>query len=304
MPKLRREAERLKNANRSDATLRAYAADWKNFAAWCRAAGRTPLPATSETIQLYIVDALKTRKISTVERRLAAIAKYHRVGGHKSPIDEDVRAVLSGAQRKRPNEVTQKAAITPQQLARMSRAMPRNAIGLRDRAILVLGFATGCRREELAALKLSDVQFVAKGIRVKIRKAKNDQRSQGREVGVFRGIRSATCPVTTLKAWLYVRGKKEGPLFTAIDPAGNLTARAIRGAAIAATVQRAAERIGLDPANYGGHSLRAGMVTAAAENGAAETLIMQRSGHRSRAMIATYIRPATLFQVDVLKRAL
>jgi integrase len=161
----------------------------------------------------------------------------------------------------------------------------------------VLGFASDCRRSELAALQLADVRFVSQGLLVTLRKSKTDQHAQGREIGIFRGRRQETCPVRTLREWLRARGRDAGPLFNRIDKhrlprskAGLL--RRIHQRDYEAAVQL----IGLDPRDYGAHSLRAGMVTAAHASGASDSAIMQRSGHKSVQTLTQYIRHADPFQ--------
>jgi integrase len=285
--------------------VRAYASDWRDFAAWCRAVGRSALPASTETVRLYAVDQLDSRRVSTVERRLAAIAARHREQGHGSPVDDDVRTVMQGARRQRGAAPQQKAAVTVEQLRGMVRELPQSARGARDRAILLLGFATGLRRSELAALNLADVVVTGKGVRVTVRRSKTDQEGEGRVIGVFPGRRAATCPVRAVRRWLYVRrGAGGDALFTIVDPGDRVTSARLSGCGIGAVVQRSAARIGLDPREYGGHSLRAGCVTAAAEAGVPESIIMNRTGHRSHAMLVRYLRPASVWSVDPLAGAL
>jgi len=175
----------------------------------------------------------------------------------------------------------------------------RTRAAVRDRALLTLGFAAALRRSELVGLDVVDVRFVPKGLLVRIRRGKTDQEGHGRDVGVFRGRRATTCPVRALRAWLFVRGREAGPLFPGRRPGSRLT-----GACVNQVVKRGCVLAGLDPRGYGAHSLRAGFVTAAAEAGMPETLIMQRTGHRSVQTVAKYVRPASAFSVDVLAKAM
>jgi integrase len=195
-------------------------------------------------------------------------------------------------------------ALLPEQLLDISRVLDVSTPqGARDRAIMVLGFATGVRRSELAALELSDVKFAQKGLRVLIRRSMTDQVAEGREICVFPGRRAETCPVRVLRAWLRFRGKDEGPLFTRLDTLASALLP-LTGHSIRSIVQRCAELTGLDPRDYGGHSLRAGMITAAALNGAPDALVMQRSGHKSVTVYQRYVRQAKAFAFDPLAKAL
>jgi integrase len=170
---------------------------------------------------------------------------------------------------------------------------------VRDRALLLVGFAGGMRRSEVVALDVDDVEFRRKGMLIRIRRSKTDQEGKGREIGIFAGSRAQSCPVRAMKAWLYMRGKHDGPLFTGRKEGSRLVV-----AVVSLVVKRCVKLLGLDPRGYGAHSLRAGFVTAAAEAGMPETLIMQRTGHKSVQTVAKYVRPATAFSVDALARAL
>jgi integrase len=301
MAKLRRLAASYTGAARASATLRAYASDWRDFDRWCRDAGRCSLPASEETLCLYLVARLEDRRVSTVDRRFAAIVDKHRREGQPVPSGQLVRDVMRGARREHGTAPVQKAALRAGDLRKICGLLARRhaAGALRDRALLLLGFAAGMRRSEIVALDLADVSFRKKGMLVRIRKGKTDQEGKGRDVGIFAGSRAQSCPVRALKAWLYVRGKRPGALFPGRTSSGHLV-----GVVVGIVVKKAVKSIGLDPAGYGAHSLRSGFVTAALEAGYATELVMQRTGHRSVQTVAGYFRPATAFSVDALARAL
>lgn len=305
MSKLREERARLSLMERAPSTRAGYESDWGDFRRWCEAAGRAALPAAAETLELYLVDRGHRLKVTTLERRAAAVAYMHVQARYASPVGPGVRAVLSAMARQRGSAPEPKAVLTPEQLREISGALGRDARGARDRAVMVLGFASGLRRSELAALELGDVELVAEGLIVNVRRSKTDQQGAGRAIGVHPGQRADTCPVRTLRAWLDERGEWAGPLFARITwPSGRVLRRGIRGVAVGAIVKRAVALTGLDPADYGAHSLRAGMCTAAAECGTPDSLIMQRSGHRSARTLRRYVRPAELFRRDPLASAL
>jgi integrase len=302
MARLRADALRMvARSSQAENTRSAYASDWKDFAAWCRSTGRSALPASADTLTLFVMDRLKTRKVSTVERRLAAIVSRHERDGRPSPYTPQLRALMSAARREKGVSVEQKAALSASSLKRILRwyGARRSFAAVRDRALIALGFGGGMRRSELAALDVADLVFHRKGVQVTVRRGKTDQEARGRVLGIFKASRSTHCPVASVKAWLALRGSEDGPLFPGSGKSGRLTGQAIND-----VVKRACQRVGLDSRLYGAHSLRAGFVTAAIQKGVPESIIMQRTGHRSIATVAKYVRPASVFSVDALARAL
>jgi len=305
--RLRLTAARWMENGRSVATKKAYAIGWADFEGWCRSAGRATLPALEETVQLYAVHCLEAgRALATVQQRLASIVAAHRQGGQTPPVGYAVRDLMRAARRKNGTAQRQKAAIVPAELRKMSAALLRlkTVRAVRDRALLVFGFATGMRAGELCALEVSDVRFAAKGVVVWIGRSKTDQEGEGREVGIFAGKRAHSCPVRVLKAWLRVRGKEAGPLFAGVDGGDRVQPGRLNVKTVWRIVRRSVQMIGLDPEPYGAHSLRAGCATAAAVAGAGEIAIMQRTGHKSLAVVKRYIRHADVFGVDPLAKAM
>ena len=308
MAKIRKIFGELKQATRSKATLAAYGSDWKSFEAWCRSANRESLPATSETIALYVTAKLAddhSLAISTVERHVAAVAFKHRLAGMEKPDRREARAVLDGARRHRKEFPKQRAALSPEQLKKICNLLVRDTAhgsmkAALERAVLTLGFATGLRRSNLVALDLSDVRFVArKGMVVTVRSSKTDQVGKGQTLRVFRGVREATCPVRALQKWLSVRGQEKGPLFVIVSGTrwgGEiLNMQRIAGERINQIVKAGLHRIGESRENYGAHSLRAGFVTTAQIEGASPLAIMEYTGHRTVEMVNRYLRPTDVF---------
>jgi integrase len=135
---------------------------------------------------------------------------------------------------------------------------------------------------------------------LRLRKSKTDQLGKGRVTGIHYGKREETCPVRALEAWLKVRGEWRGPLFTRINKSGEVLHAGLAGESILDVVKRCLSLIGVDPSAYGAHSLRAGMITAAAESGADAAAIMGRTGHKSLQTVIGYIRPAQAFHSNPL----
>jgi integrase len=296
-------------AERSASTRRAYESDWKRFQEWCGRAGRAALPADPDTVALYLTSVVTERKaVASAARYAVAIAHWHREVGKPSPIAPEVREVLAGARHKfGVASERAKAALTPAQLRAICRRLvdDGSAAAVRDRALLVLGFATGLRRSELSALDLVDVTLLPKHrVLVRVRRSKTDQRGAGRELGIFAGRRAETCPGRALKEWLSVRGLGLGPLFTRFRGDGKRTMLRLSAAGVAERLKACVLLIGLDPSRYGGHSLRAGCATAAYEGGAGDSAVMARTGHRSVGVMRRYLRSANLFALNPLAKAL
>lgn len=300
LSKLKARVVEAKLRTRAPNTARALESDWCDFVRWCGEACRQSMPASSETVELYLVDLVMRRKLklSTLQRRLWAIRQTHIVAGVQLPPSEGPRAVLRGLLRASDGAYSYmhprgKSPISPDDLVRMAEVCDcRTRIGARDRALLVLGFASGLRRSALAALDVDDVRVVRKGLLVTVRRDKTDQEGKGRTLGVFPGRRRVTCPVVCFDAWIRKRGIEPGPLF------------GISADYIHRIVQRLAVSIGLPRADYGAHSLRAGMITAAHEHQASDLAIQRLAGHRKMATTALYIRNPDPFSVNPLAGAL
>ena len=287
-------------------TRRAYRADWADFTAWCAEAGHAALPATPITVADYLADrAAGTQDrpplaVATLGRRMVAIARAHQLAGLPSPVDAWVRTVLNGIRRQR--RVTQRrvAPVVVAVLRQTVAALPDSLQGLRDRAILLLGFAAALRRSELVALDLEDIRFVPQGLVLTLRQSKTDQVGEGLLKGVPLGSSAATCPVRAVQAWLKAAGITEGPLFRPIDRHGNLRPKPLNGSDIAVIIKRSVAAAGFDPDQYSGHSLRAGLATAAAGAGAPSYQIRRQTGHKSDRMLEIYIREGSLFRENVV----
>lgn len=282
---------------KSKNTRRAYASDWDDFARWCQPYGFVPLPARPETVALYLTALADALKPSTLGRRLATISQVHQAAGHDTPTSAaPVRLVWAGIRRAKGTEQHGKApAVTPE-LRRMVDTLGETLGGSRDRALLLLGFAGAFRRSELVGLDVADVHAGHDGLTVIIRKSKTDQEGQGRKVGIPYGSHPHTCPVRSHLAWLEKSALTEGPLFRSVNRHGQLQLGRLSDRSVALIVKRAAEKAGLDPAKYAGHSLRAGLATSAAQAGVSERSIMAQTGHKSVMVARRYIRDGSLFR--------
>jgi integrase len=286
-------------AAKAPATLKAYRSDFSDFESWCAAHGLTPLPAAPETVALYLAERADVLRPSTLTRRLAAIAKVHSAAGLESPASlrhAVVSEVLKGIRRTKGTAPSCKAPFLVGQLKAALRDTREDLLGIRDRALLLIGFAGAFRRSELVALDVADIQFTDDGLVVTLRRSKTDQEGEGRKVGIPHGSKPTTCPVRALRAWLGAASISDGPLFRSVDRHGKLGTAALSGRAVALIVKGAAELAGLDASAFAGHSLRAGLATSAAAAGASERSIMDQTGHRSVQMVRRYIRDGSLFR--------
>lgn len=294
------DVAQLLTHTKAPATWRAYRAEWNGFARWCRTRGLDPLPATVETVVWWLQDqAAQGYAVSTIARRLVTIGQAHRKAGHEPPTStEPVRAVWAGVRRRLGTAQRQVAPATIEVLRRMVATCDDRPGGIRDRALLVVGFAGAFRRSEVAALDVEDLEYRPDGVVVTLRRSKTDQEGAGRRIGLPYGSNPDTCPIRTLDAWTATAGVDRGALFRPVDRHGNIAARYLSGRAVAEIVKRRAAAAGLDPADYSGHSLRAGFATSAAAAGATETAIARQTGHRSMAVLRRYIREGDIFRTN------
>jgi integrase len=292
-------AEAYSRASKAENTRRNYRSHWQQFAAWCGSAGLESLPAKPETVAGYIAQLAETHKPGTIGCHLTAIASAHKSRGYPSPASMQhgaVSAVWQGIKRTHGTAQEQKAPLLVPDLRRIAENLPDKLIGVRDRALLLLGFASACRRSEIVGFDIEDLQFSTDGATVALKRSKTDQTGQGRKIGIPYGSNPETCPVRALKAWIEVSGIETGPLFPRINRHGQMLPGRLSGPAVALIVKRHAAAAGLDTSKYAGHSLRAGLATSAAIAGASERSIMNQTGHRSSNMVRRYIRDASLFR--------
>ncbi len=278
---------------RAPSTRRAYRADFSDFERWCEEEGHRALPAGPQALALYL-DALvqQKKKLATIARRLAAIRFAHLTADAEDPTKKTlVVATWQGIRRELGRQQARKADLSTEALRALLATLDlTQKIGLRDRALLLVGFVGAFRRSELIGLDVKDVvPDEPHGIVLQLRRSKTDQEAQGRLVGIPR-LHTETCPVRALEAWLAAAAIAEGPLFRAVDRHGNVGPGRLADRTVARVVQRAAAAAGLEAGTFAGHSLRAGFMTSAARGGADEQKIMEQSGHRSIEVARRYIR--------------
>jgi integrase len=287
----------FKNAGLAPRTVSSYRSDFRTFQTWCQAAGREALPASTDTVELYVTDLIgRGRRITTAERHAFAIQHAHREAGHPNPCGKGLRELLGGARRVLCQPPAQKDAISLVDLRAMVKAIGnRSPIAARDCALLLFGWATALRRSNLATIRREHLTFTPKGMLIWIDHEKQDREGVGRQIAVPFGKRKTTCAVSAIHRWLEHRGDGPGPLFCRVMR-GHPNGKPILGNRVAQIVQQAAAKIGRDPKRYGAHSLRAGFATEGLELGINEVTLAQQTGHKSLDTLRLYLRSRDIFR--------
>lgn len=301
-------ADAYRDAARAESTRDVYRRRRAAFAAWCAEHGLSPFPASPETVRRYVTAlADQGRRPITITGVCAAIRAEHFDAGIFDPTSHpEVQRTRAGIRRRLGTAARKKRALAVSQLAAMCAALPSDAQGARDRAVLLLGFAGAFRRGALAALQVSDVESIYDAIRIFIRRDKTDQEGRGRWIVVPEGDHPETCPAAALRTWLGVIARCSGPLFVRMrsgrrrsdgtDPApAVLTEEQLRPGTVATIIKARAQAVGIDPKDLAGHSLRSGFLTAAAKAGKRLDRMMQQSGHVKVDTVLGYVRDAEMF---------
>ena len=304
----------------SENTLTAYAKDWAHFARWCRMRGADPLPSSPPLIGLYIADLAAPQgrspalSVSSIERRLSGLAwGYAQRGQRLDRKDRHIATVLAGIRRKHARPPAQKEAILPEDLRDMLATLPHDLRGLRDRAILLIGFAGGLRRSEIVCLDHGKddtpdsggwVEVLEDGVLITLR-----GKTGWREVEIARGSSDQTCPVHALTQWLHYARIDFGPIFVAMSRNGlKATGERLSDKHVARLIKSCAREAGLRPdlpeaervRLFSGHSLRAGLASSAEVD---ERYVQKQLGHASAEMTRRYQRRRDRFRVNLTKAA-
>lgn len=281
--------------SRAENSRRAYSSDLAQFERW----GGT-IPATAETVSAYLADCADTHAVASLLRYIASISKAHEARGLANPTrSELVKSVLRGIRRTRNRPQREAKPLLRDDLLMVMDAMDDSLKSVRDRALLLLGFAGALRRSELVGLNFEDVEHVREGIIIHLRRSKTDKDGIGRKIGIPLG-RGRWCPVAALDAWLAVSGTMERPLFRPIDRHGRIRPVRLSGEAVSLVIRERVAAAGFDPTRYSGHSLRAGLATSAAAAGMAAWQIRAQTGHKTDAMLGRYVRAGRLFADNVV----
>ena len=291
------ELETIKNLKNSKSlnTLRAYQSDFNDFTSFCKKNGFQSMPTLPKIISLYLTELSKKSKFSTLKRRLASISILHKMKGHyidiKHPI---IMENLMGIKRVYGTNQKGKKPLLINDLKMLidaiDKSFEKDFRKIRDKAILLIGFAGGFRRSELVSIKNEDIEFVTEGVKIFVKRSKTDQSGEGMIKAIPYFNNDQFCPVIALNKWINILDNTEKKIFNISDKSVSLI------------LKKYASKAGLDSRKYSGHSLRSGFATSTAESGAEERNIMAMTGHKSTEMVRRYIKEANLFKNNALNK--
>jgi site-specific recombinase XerD len=299
LERARKSAERYAKGSRAASTWRAYEADWRAFTAWCTSVKKTPLPAEAHTVALFIADQADAGFApSTLKRRMAAIRLMHVGAKLRSPHGAiEIAEVMRGVRRHWKRPPAQKAPAVEDEIKRMVDAVePQTLKGLRDRALLLLGFAGAFRRSELVALDVSHLVERAEGFTVTITNSKTDQEGHGQMIAIPRVEDSPYCPVQAVWDWLVAAEISAGAIFRRLHRGDAVGLSRLTPPSVALIVKALAAKVDLDPARYAGHSLRRGFLTSAARRRASIFKMADQSRHKSLDVLREYVSQEERFE--------
>jgi site-specific recombinase XerD len=280
--------------SRAGSTLKSYDSDWRSFELWGLEHQHQTLPAAPTTVALYLAHLTdRGLKASTIRRHLASISVRHQLAGYdetnpaRAP---QVSAVMKGIAREGRGRPTRKAtAATLLSIRTLVDGLGERPADLRDRAIILVGFAGALRRSEVVAIDAELVTLDAGGLLIRIPHSKTDQEGAGMILGLPYGAHQRTCPVRAYLAWMDRSGIATGPVFRPVNRHGHILGRRLGDRAVADMLHRRALAAGLEGA-YSGHSLRAGFATEAYRQGVPELAVMRHGRWRSSQVMRGYVQ--------------
>lgn len=286
-------------------TYKSYESDLKVFKEWCEKQNVPYLPASPITIANFLADQATVVKSSTLERRIWAIQFVHKKNNIE-PLPtkaELVKSVLSGILKENLQATARKKPILPEDLKKIVDTISTETlIGLRDRALLLLGFGGAFRRSELVSIKVEHLNFLDNGISLYLPKSKTDQSGKGATKSILK-TNTAYCPVLAIESWLKESRIKSGFIFRSTLPGDQLRPSYnnpkkpdLTPHSVALIVKKYAELAGFNPQDYSGHSLRRGFVTSAYLNGASLFKIKEMTLHENLDNLTIYYEDLEKFE--------
>ena len=292
------ELETLNNIKSSKSlnTIRAYKSDFKDFSNFCKKNNFKSLPADPKIVSFYITHLSSISKVSTLKRRLASISVVHKIKGFYIDIKHPlIIENFMGIQRKLGVFQKSKKPILINELKEIIKTIEtteKNEIKkIRNKALILVGFAGGFRRSELVNIKLDDLEFTKEGLKIFIQRSKTDQSGEGMTKAIPYFKDKNFCPVVSIKNWIeIIKNKTNSLIFDISDKM------------VAVLIKKYLQKAGFDNTKYSGHSLRSGFATVAADHGADEKSIMNMTGHKSSTMVRRYIKEINLFKNNPLNK--
>ena len=293
--KLTDKARESLYVSKADNTIDAYRSDWNDFCAWCDYHKVESFPPLPETIVNYINDLADNARANTVARRISALTEnFDAAGLTENPCRYPiVKNALRGIKRMKGTMQHGKLPILFDDIREMLTYLEGTELQqYRDKAILLLGFYGAMRRSEIANLDVEDIQFTRLGMLITLRKSKTDQYDRGQVIGIPVVKEKEVCAVQAVQNWLKASGIVSGPLFRGFTRSHGLRKNRISDKTIADIVKKYVALVGMDPADYGAHSLRHGFATSAAQHHVEERQIMKQTRHKSQTIVRRYIDEA------------
>lgn len=301
----KKSKERIKKI-KAENTLKAYEADWEDFSCWCGYQRQCELPAEAETIVNYINDLADHAKANTVSRRLSAISENHIAAGfaENNPVHSVlVKSSIEAIRREKGTMQRGKLPILVEDINQLAMLFDENDIaGIRDKALILLGFSGAFRRSELVSVQAGDLTFTREGLIILIHQSKADQLGEGAYLAIPRHQETQLCTVAAVKRWLEISQIKNGPLFRPFKRNKELRDVQLSDKSVALIVKKYAALAGLDENDFAGHSLRRGFATSAAQHDVDEYAIMRQTRHKSEKMVRRYIEQGNLFKNNPLNK--
>lgn len=282
-------------AAHSPNTQKAYRNDVKHFMRW---GGQ--IPSTAKKVAQYLAYYGKSLSVATLTRRVTAIHQAHQHQGLPSPTKSAlVKETLQGIRRVHGCGQRRVLPLLHSELDAWADKQ-KGIMGLRDKALLMVGFAGAFRRSELVSIQVNQLRFVKQGMVIHLARSKTDSTGLGRDVAIPFASNRKRCAVGALRSWLKDAAITHGMVFRQVNQYGQVLGQGLSDQSVALVVKRCVKELGLKPADYSGHSLRAGLVTSAALAGVDVWKIRQQTGHQSDAMLQRYIRDSQLFSDHLL----
>jgi integrase len=315
-----------------ETTRATYRSAWNAWGAWCSERGLPLVPVTPDALGAAVSDWSEGFALATIEVRVAACVFHHKLWQASEGIAADrrtdpsvdprVQVTMKAVRRKlgrKPQR--QMAPLSVDDLRKLVSGLSDDLTGIRDHALILIGFAGAMRRSEIACgesavrangqhergLCVEDVSERPEGLRVEIRYSKTDQEGAGQVIGVPRGRDPRLCPVLAYRNWLSWSGITTGPVFRPIDRHGNVGDTMMHSRSVNLRLREACRAAGMADTlvdRIGGHSLRSGFATEAARAGASERSIARTTRHKNLDTLRRYIREGTLFEDNAASRVL
>jgi integrase len=302
----RAKAQEFQSDAKADNTRRAYRSDWADFVGWCASAGASPLPASPDDVAAYLASLAATHAPATLKRRLAAIGQAHRAAGYDwRPADPRIRGTLQGLLRVYGRPAVKAAAISLDTLRALLASCGPDARGIRDRALMLIGWAGALRRSELAGLHVEHIARGPHGLALRLIGTKTDQAREGQTVVIAPGQNPDTCPCLAFDRWRALLPERSGPLFRKVSTGGNVLRRALVPDAVAWILRARAEAAGLDlsaVSRFSPHGLRSGFITAAVRAGLRDDEVMPHTRHRDLRTFRGYVEVARVLEDTPTKK--